>query len=136
MTSPWDIEEPVKFDRATHLRQQDQDIAVIPFSHSPLNLLANLAGLPRINQQKFGISFGALLLPRRRQGADPKATFADPTSLKTTLMAAYPLYLPIYLGEYVKDAPDGEGEGQRVTCVAFASTTRTVRHRVRPQRQR
>ncbi|KAL8278492.1 hypothetical protein RQP46_009182 [Phenoliferia psychrophenolica] len=74
-------QEPVKFDRATHLEQHGLKITALPFTHSPLNLLANLAGLPRLNQQKYGISF-------------------DPTSLKTTLFAAYPLYLPIYLGEF------------------------------------
>lgn len=102
MTAPWET-EPVKFDPEVHLNQHGEAVGQLPFTHSPLNFLATLAALPRLNAQKNGISF-------------------DPTSIKTQLFAAYPLYLPIYLGEFVEDSD----EARHVTTVAYASLAKTA----------
>lgn len=128
MTAPWKT-EPVKFDPEVHLNQHGEAVGQLPFTHSPLNFLATLAALPRLNAQKNGISFGAIFFhvaPGRTVAERlPKSnnSFADPTSIKTQLFAAYPLYLPIYLGEFVEDSD----EARHVTTVAYASLAKTVR---------
>jgi hypothetical protein len=56
----------------------------------------------------------------RRADSSCRLRRADPASFKSILFAAYPLFLPIYLAEFVKDE-------KRVTTVAFAAADRAVR---------
>ncbi|KAM0753977.1 hypothetical protein T439DRAFT_322865 [Meredithblackwellia eburnea MCA 4105] len=103
VTAGWET-EPVQYDASAHSQQHDQNVTIIPFTHSPVHLIEALKERPRINAQKHGISY-------------------DVTSVQPTLFAAYPLYLPVYLGEFENTMND---QKDRVTCVAFGATTRTA----------
>ncbi|ORY78429.1 hypothetical protein BCR35DRAFT_332309 [Leucosporidium creatinivorum] len=96
--SPWDS-EPETFKPEVHskqLRDQGHEITVLPFTVGPLSLLNKIAALPRTNADRHGVGL-------------------DASSYKSTMFAAYPLYLPIYLGEY-------ELNDQRATVVVFGAS--------------
>lgn len=96
----------VPFLPTEHLTQHDQAVTLIPFTRHPLNLLKKLSSLPRrIARDDDDVSF-------------------DPKQFKETLFAAYPLYVPLYLGEWA--LVEG-GQEKRVTTAAFASTDGPVR---------
>lgn len=52
--------------------------------------------------------------------ADLALRLTDASQFKSTMFAAYPLYLPVYLGEY-------ELNEQRATVVVFAASQKKVR---------
>ncbi|SCV68994.1 BQ2448_2014 [Microbotryum intermedium] len=112
--SSWDT-EPVAFSPSKHAGpevvvrnaedgsivepEDDQDsvpLAVVPFTHHPLNLLRKITGLPRTTESQHGIGL-------------------DPSNFKATLFGAYPLYVPVYLAEYAKG-------DERATTVAFGAS--------------
>lgn len=91
----------VSFSPAEHLTQHGQSVTQIPFSRHPLNLLKKLSSMPRrIARDEDDVSF-------------------DPKQFKETLYAAYPLYVPLYLGEW---AMAEGGQEKRVTTAAFAGS--------------
>ncbi|KAK4053675.1 hypothetical protein OIV83_001331 [Microbotryomycetes sp. JL201] len=97
--SPW-ASEPETFDESKHLKQLDMDVTLIDFTTAPLRLLARLAGLPRTNLAQHGLAL-------------------DPSAFKASMFAAYPLFVPVYMGEY-------EMDGKRVTTAAFAASEKTA----------
>ncbi|GAA5874987.1 hypothetical protein JCM3774_000466 [Rhodotorula dairenensis] len=98
---PLNNSDLVPFSSAEHLTQHDQAVTLIPFTRHPLNLLKKLSSLPRrIARDDDDVSF-------------------DPKQFKETLFAAYPLYVPLYLGEWA--LVEG-GQEKRCTTAAFAST--------------
>ncbi|GAA5971360.1 hypothetical protein JCM21900_001463 [Sporobolomyces salmonicolor] len=94
VSSPWDV-DPVPFSRSEHSTQHDQEITILPFTRSPLKLLDKIAAAPRTTAEKHGL-------------------VVNPARFKSVLFAAYPLYLPLYLGEFKLGQ-------KRVTTVAFAT---------------
>lgn len=91
----------VPFSPAEHLTHNDTAVKLVPFTRHPLNLLRKLSGMPRrIARDNDDVSF-------------------DPKQFKETMFAAYPLYVPLYLGEW---ALEEGGQEKRVTTAAFAST--------------
>lgn len=121
--SPWST-DPVSYNAEQHSRQHGLDVTVLPFSLAPLKLLAKIAGLPRTNVAKHGIGLGASRHFERggmQETLKKELTWtpADPAAFKTQMFAAYPLYIPAYLGEY-------ESDGKRVTAVAFAASDQKV----------
>lgn len=46
---------PVTYDPKEHGKAFEMDVATLPFSQAPLNLLAKIAALPRTNVGKHGI---------------------------------------------------------------------------------
>ncbi|GAA5917675.1 hypothetical protein JCM6882_008319 [Rhodosporidiobolus microsporus] len=83
------------------------DVALIPFTRTPLNLLDKLSSFPR-SLASEGLSF-------------------DPKRFKPVLFAAYPIYLPMYLAEFeLEEIVPGEEEKRRVTTAAFATTDGTA----------
>ncbi|GAA5840392.1 hypothetical protein JCM11251_006548 [Rhodosporidiobolus azoricus] len=85
------------------------EVALIPFTRTPLGLLDKLASFPRtLSSAEGGLSF-------------------DPKQFEPVLFAAYPVYLPVYLGEFeLEDMFPGEDEPRRVTTAAFATTDGTA----------
>ncbi|GAA6016968.1 hypothetical protein JCM10207_007865 [Rhodosporidiobolus poonsookiae] len=125
LAPPFDT-DPVPFDPSTHLAPlsspnpspnlpEPLTPTLIPFTRTPLNLLSKLAALPREisssgeDDASAGLSF-------------------DPKQFKPVLFGAYPLYIPLYLGEYeVEEAVfGGEVETRRVTTAVFATTDKTA----------
>ncbi|GAA6056316.1 hypothetical protein JCM3770_000666 [Rhodotorula araucariae] len=102
---------PVPFSRAEHLTQHGERITLLPMTQHPLDLVRKLKAFPR----KFSgpTDDGEL-------GAS-----VDPKQFDEVVFAAYPLYLPLYLGEFELDAAPGVGaegeEKKRVTTAAFAT---------------
>ncbi|GJN88766.1 hypothetical protein Rhopal_001735-T1 [Rhodotorula paludigena] len=102
---------PVPFDSAAHLTQFDTPITLLPLTQHPLNLVSKLQSFPR----KFSSD----------------GTSLDPKQFSPRVFAAYPMYLPLYLGEFALDegprpADLGGVEGdlageRRVTTAAFAT---------------
>ncbi|GAA6000816.1 uncharacterized protein JCM10292_006442 [Rhodotorula paludigena] len=102
---------PVPFDSAAHLTQFDTPITLLPLTQHPLNLISKLQSFPR----KFSSD----------------GTSLDPKQFSPRVFAAYPMYLPLYLGEFALDegprpADLGGVEGdlageRRVTTAAFAT---------------
>lgn len=91
------------------MTQHGECVTLIPFTRHPLNLLKKLSSMPRrIARDEDDVSF-------------------DPKQFKESLFAAYPLYVPLYLGEYA--LVEGGGQEKRVTTAAFASTDGPVRAR-------
>ncbi|BGP53859.1 hypothetical protein JCM8202v2_001431 [Rhodotorula sphaerocarpa] len=91
----------VPFSPAEHLTHNNTAVKLVPFTRHPLNLLRKLSGMPRrIARDDDDVSF-------------------DPKQFKETMFAAYPLYVPLYLGEW---ALEEGGQEKRVTTAAFAST--------------
>ena len=103
---PLNNSDLVPYSPAEHLTQHGERVTLIPFTRHPLNLLKKLSSLPRrIARDDDDVSF-------------------DPKQFKEALFAAYPLYVPLYLGEYA--LVEG-GQEKRVTTAAFASTDGPVR---------
>ncbi|TKA56289.1 hypothetical protein B0A53_01581, partial [Rhodotorula sp. CCFEE 5036] len=99
---PLNNSDLVPFSPTEHLTQHGECVTLIPFTRHPLNLLKKLSSMPRrIARDEDDVSF-------------------DPKQFKESLFAAYPLYVPLYLGEYAL-VEDG-GQEKRVTTAAFAST--------------
>ncbi|GAA5878433.1 hypothetical protein JCM1840_002583 [Sporobolomyces johnsonii] len=94
VSPPWDV-DPVPFSPSEHSVQHGQEITILPFTRSPLNLLDKIAATPRTTAAKHGI-------------------VVNPARFKSVLFAAYPMYIPLYLGEYKLG-------DKRVTTVAFAT---------------
>ncbi|GAA5895301.1 hypothetical protein JCM5296_002034 [Sporobolomyces johnsonii] len=94
VSPPWDV-DPVPFSPSEHSIQHGQEITILPFTRSPLNLLDKIAATPRTTAAKHGI-------------------VVNPARFKSVLFAAYPMYIPLYLGEYKLG-------DKRVTTVAFAT---------------
>lgn len=104
---PLNNSDLVPFSPTEHLTQHGEAVTLIPFTRHPLNLLKKLSSLPRrIARDEDDVSF-------------------DPKQFKESLFAAYPLYVPLYLGEYA--LVEGGGQEKRVTTAAFASTDGPVR---------
>ncbi|BGP13580.1 hypothetical protein JCM10213_008717 [Rhodosporidiobolus nylandii] len=122
VSPPFEV-PPVPFSPSTHLNPFSSlppsrafptppSVTPIPFTRSPLNLLRKLSALPRTlpssSDEEGGLSF-------------------DPKQFKPVLFAAYPLYVPVYLGEWELDElVQGEEERRRVTTVAFATVDGTA----------
>ncbi|BGP45791.1 hypothetical protein JCM10450v2_001621 [Rhodotorula kratochvilovae] len=109
--SPPFASPPVAFSRAEHLHQHGQDITLLPLTRHPLHLVRKLKAFPR----KFSAP---------GEGDSELGASVDPKAFDETMFAAYPLYLPLYLGEFELDAPaaaGAEGEKKRVTTAAFAT---------------
>ncbi|GAA5976912.1 hypothetical protein JCM11641_002194 [Rhodosporidiobolus odoratus] len=117
VSPPFEV-PPVPFSPSTHLTPfssldpsetfpEQPSVTAIPFTRSPLNILSKLASFPR------SVAFEGLSL--------------DPRSFKPILFAAYPMYIPCYLGEFELDeVHPGDEEKQRVTTVAFATVDGTA----------
>lgn len=104
---PLNNSDLVPFSPTEHLTQHGEAVTLIPFTRHPLNLVKKLSSLPRrIARDEDDVSF-------------------DPKQFKESLFAAYPLYVPLYLGEYA--LVEGGGQEKRVTTAAFASTDGPVR---------
>ncbi|GAA5890976.1 hypothetical protein JCM8208_003114 [Rhodotorula glutinis] len=106
--SPPFASEPVPFSSAEHLHQHGQDITLVPFTRHPLHLVNKLKAFPR----KFSAPAA------NEDGDDEPGASLDPKSFDETLFAAYPMYLPLYLGEFAHAGAEGE---RRVTTAAFAT---------------
>ncbi|ORY78439.1 hypothetical protein BCR35DRAFT_305064 [Leucosporidium creatinivorum] len=78
-------------------------ITTLPFETGPLNLLAKIAAMPKLSALKHG--FGL-----------------DSSHFDTYMFAAYPLYLPFYLGEF-------EMNGKRASAVVFGAASAKDGHR-------
>ncbi|TNY19898.1 hypothetical protein DMC30DRAFT_447514 [Rhodotorula diobovata] len=104
---------PVPFSTSTHLTQFDQPVTLLPFTRHPLNLVHKLKSFPR----KFSPP------SENEEGDEEPGASLDPKAFDETLFAAYPMYLPLYLGEFAHEgAARGEdGEEKRVTTAAFAT---------------
>ncbi|GAA5978172.1 hypothetical protein JCM10908_004257 [Rhodotorula pacifica] len=101
VSPPLNNSDLVPFSPSEHLTQNGQTVTLIPFTRHPLNLLKKLSSLPRrIARDDDDVSF-------------------DPKQFKETMFAAYPLYVPLYLGEWALVEGDQE---KRVTTAAFAGT--------------
>ena len=127
--SPWDS-MPVTYDPTEHLNQVDADgedlkISALPFSMSPLNFLPWLSKLPRTDVAKFGLNLCQYLLCLSIVSIlTSESRWTVPPAIKTSIFAAYPLYIPIFLAEFT----DIASEERNVTCVAFATSESPVRH--------
>lgn len=110
---------PVPFSTSTHLTQFDQPVTLLPFTRHPLNLVHKLKSFPR----KFSPP------SENEEGDEEPGASLDPKAFDETLFAAYPMYLPLYLGEFAHEgAARGEdGEEKRVTTAAFATVDGPVR---------
>lgn len=103
------------------------DVFDVPFSLSPLKLLEKIKNLPRNKTVFDDFSLSELPFSMQTSWSDQRSRitsrFEDPASFKSNMFAAYPLYLPVYLAEYV----DRSEEQRRVTCVALATLASPVR---------
>ncbi|GAA5933099.1 uncharacterized protein JCM15063_002296 [Sporobolomyces koalae] len=101
LNAPFAPETAVPFSPDAHGTQHDTPVTIIPFTHHPLNLLSKIASLPRTIEQTDGIGL-------------------TPQNFKEVLFATYPIYMPIYLGEFELD---NDPEGKRVTTVQFGTSS-------------
>ncbi|GAA5885369.1 hypothetical protein JCM16303_006021 [Sporobolomyces ruberrimus] len=100
LAAPFSPSLSLPFSPSLHLTQYDTPVTLLPFTHHPLSLLSKIASLPRTIEQADGI------------GLNPK-------SFKEVMFATYPVYLPIYLGEFeLRNDP----EEKRVTTVQFGTS--------------
>ncbi|GAA5830302.1 hypothetical protein JCM3766R1_002861 [Sporobolomyces carnicolor] len=100
LSAPFSPELALPFSPSNHLTQYDTPVTVLPFTHHPLNLLEKIASLPRTIEQTDGIGL-------------------TPRNFKEVLFATYPVYMPIYLGEFELQ---NDPEGKRVTTVQFGTS--------------
>ncbi|GAA6043412.1 hypothetical protein JCM8097_008578 [Rhodosporidiobolus ruineniae] len=111
--------EPVPFSASEHLSPFSShppssdfpsgppEVTLIPFTRTPLTLLDQLSSFPRT------VATSGLSL--------------DPRRFDPVLFAAYPLYIPLYLGEFELDeVVGGEETKRRVTTATFATTDGTA----------
>ncbi|GAA5911652.1 uncharacterized protein JCM6883_002438 [Sporobolomyces salmoneus] len=100
LSAPFDPDLSLPFSPSSHLTQYETPVTVLPFTHHPLSLLSKIASLPRTIAQTDGIGL-------------------TPRNFKEVLFATYPIYMPIYLGEFeLRNDP----EGKRVTTVQFGTS--------------
>ncbi|GAA5820925.1 hypothetical protein JCM11491_001386, partial [Sporobolomyces phaffii] len=110
LAAPFSPELSLPFSPSAHLTQHDTSVTVLPFTHHPLALLSKIAALPRTIEQTDGIGL-------------------TPRNFKEVLFATYPIYMPVYLGEFeLRNDP----EGKKVTTVQFG-TSETPAFSVYPQ---
>jgi hypothetical protein len=105
LAAPFSPELSLPFSPSSHLTQYDTAVTALPFTHHPLSLLSKIAAFPRTIEQTDGI------------GLTPK-------NFKEVLFAMYPIYMPVYLGEFeLRNDP----EEKRVTTVQFGTSETPVR---------
>ncbi|EGU12521.1 hypothetical protein RTG_01570 [Rhodotorula toruloides ATCC 204091] len=82
----------------------DPSIPSIPFTRHPLNIPQKLKALPR------------------RVARDEDDVGFDPSRAKFRMIANYPTYMPVYLGEWEVESTEFESGTTRVTSCMFADT--------------
>ncbi|GAA5915860.1 hypothetical protein JCM5296_000201 [Sporobolomyces johnsonii] len=95
MQSDWAV-TPVPFSQSRHSTQHSQEITILPFTRQPLKFVDKLLASPPTTAERHGMVF-------------------DPAQFETLLFALYPVYIPLYLGEFKLG-------DKHVTTAAFATT--------------
>ncbi|GAA5880671.1 hypothetical protein JCM1840_005167, partial [Sporobolomyces johnsonii] len=95
--SDWDV-SPVPFSQARHATQHSRKITILPFTREPFNLLDKLSSFPRTTAERHGMVL-------------------NPARFEPHLFALYPMYLPLYLGEFKLG-------DKLVTTAAFATANK------------
>ncbi|GAA5878432.1 hypothetical protein JCM1840_002582 [Sporobolomyces johnsonii] len=101
MQSDWAV-TPVPFSRSRHSTQHSQEITILPFTRQPLKFVDKLLASPPTTAERHGMVF-------------------DPAQFETLLFALYPVYIPLYLGEFRLG-------DKHVTTAAFATTNEPLIH--------